>query len=54
MLRAVPGATVSTPLDWHEGTARLDPAALTARAVLARLARKKIDPLAALAVTGSA
>ncbi|MBN9517085.1 non-homologous end-joining DNA ligase [bacterium] len=51
VLRAVPGATVSTPLDWREVTARLDPAAFTARAVLARLARKKTDPLAALAVT---
>ena len=48
VLRAVPGATVSTPLDWKEVTAKLDPAAFTLKKVLARFTRRKTDPFAGL------
>jgi bifunctional non-homologous end joining protein LigD len=48
VLRAVPAATVSTPLGWREVTARLSPAAFTARTVPARLARQTADPFAGL------
>lgn len=48
VLRAVPAATVSTPLDWSEVKAGLDPASFTARAVLERIARRKADPMAGL------
>ena len=48
VLRAVPGATVSTPLDWREVTGKLDPGSFTPKKVLGRLARRKSDPLAGL------
>jgi bifunctional non-homologous end joining protein LigD len=48
VLRAVPGAPVSTPLDWRELTADLNPAAYNLKSIFARLARKKQDPLAGL------
>ncbi|MDB5352181.1 MAG: ykoU [Planctomycetota bacterium] len=44
VLRAIPRATVSTPLDWKEVTGKLDPAAFTVKKVLARL--RKADPMA--------
>jgi bifunctional non-homologous end joining protein LigD len=48
VLRAVPSATVSTPLDWREVAEGLDPGAFTPKKVLARLARRKTDPMAGL------
>ncbi|WP_422931986.1 non-homologous end-joining DNA ligase [Singulisphaera sp. PoT] len=48
VLRAVPNATVSTPLDWKEVNGKLDPAEFTTKKVLARVARKKTDPFASL------
>jgi bifunctional non-homologous end joining protein LigD len=52
VLRAVPEATVSTPLEWREVTARLNPKKFTTDAVLARLKRRKIDPLRRLIESG--
>jgi bifunctional non-homologous end joining protein LigD len=49
VLRAVPGAPVSTPLDWNELTPALDPARFNLRTIFRRLARRKSDPMAALA-----
>jgi bifunctional non-homologous end joining protein LigD len=46
VMRAAPGATVSTPLDWREVTEKLDPAAFTPKKIVARLARRKADPMA--------
>jgi len=43
--RPVPGATVSTPLEWHEVDAKLDPKKFTLRTILGRLAKKKKDPI---------
>jgi bifunctional non-homologous end joining protein LigD len=48
VVRAVPGATVSTPLRWQEVNDALDPAGLNLRTVFRRLARQTRDPLAAL------
>jgi bifunctional non-homologous end joining protein LigD len=48
VLRAVPGAPVSTPLDWKELTPDLDPKAFNLKTILRRLARQKRDPMAAL------
>jgi bifunctional non-homologous end joining protein LigD len=48
VLRAVPGAPVSTPLDWRELNPALDPGKFNLRTLFGRLARKKQDPMAGL------
>ena len=48
VLRAVPGATVSTPLDWKEVAEGLDPRAFTLKKALARFTRRKTDPFEGL------
>ncbi|MCI0461909.1 MAG: non-homologous end-joining DNA ligase [Gemmataceae bacterium] len=48
VLRPVPGAPVSTPLDWRELSEDLDPKVFNLRTIFRRLARKKHDPLAGL------
>jgi bifunctional non-homologous end joining protein LigD len=54
VLRAVPGATVSTPLDWKEVTEGLDPKAFTLKKALARFTRRKTDPFEGLLKTFTA
>ena len=49
VIRATPAATVSTPLEWKEVNARLDPKRFDIKSALARFARQRKDPLAALA-----
>src|SRR4029078_745909 len=46
VLRAVPQATVSTPLDWRELNARLDPTDFTLKSISRRLKQQKHDPIA--------
>jgi bifunctional non-homologous end joining protein LigD len=48
VLRAVPGAPVSTPLAWRELTPRLDPRRFNVKTIFTRVRRQKSDPLAAL------
>lgn len=48
VVRAVPAATVSTPLRWRELTDDLDPGRFTMKTVPARIARQASDPLAPL------
>ena len=43
VLRAVPAASVSTPLEWRELTADLDPPQFNLRTIFDRLAKQK-DP----------
>jgi bifunctional non-homologous end joining protein LigD len=50
VLRAVPGAPVSTPLNWQELTPKLDPRAYNLRTIFQRLARQRRDPMAELLV----
>jgi bifunctional non-homologous end joining protein LigD len=49
VLRATPQATVSTPLDWKELTAGLDPKRFNVKTIFQRLKKQKADPMAALA-----
>lgn len=51
VLRAVPGATVSTPLDWKEVADGLDPKAFTLKKALARFTRRNTDPFEGLLKT---
>ena len=48
VVRAVPAATVSTPLRWEELRGDLDPGRFTLRTVPGRLARLARDPMAGL------
>ncbi len=48
VLRAVPEATVSTPLEWAELTTKFNPGRFTPAVVLKRLAMQKVDPMASL------
>jgi bifunctional non-homologous end joining protein LigD len=48
VLRAIPGAPVSTPLDWRELTPMLDPHKFTLKTLFTPLGRKKHEPLAGL------
>jgi bifunctional non-homologous end joining protein LigD len=54
VVRAVPGAAVSTPLNWRELTPALDPGAFTIKTIFRRLSRQKADPLAGLLAAGRA
>jgi bifunctional non-homologous end joining protein LigD len=48
VLRAMPGAPVSTPLRWQELTPNLDPSAFNLKTIFQRLARQQHDPMAGL------
>jgi len=48
VLRAVPRATVSTPLDWQELRPNLEPAAYNLKTIFRRLARQRHDPMSGL------
>lgn len=48
VLRALPGAPVSTPLNWRELTPELDPGQYNIKTIFRRLARQKSDPMRAL------
>jgi bifunctional non-homologous end joining protein LigD len=50
VLRAVPQATVSTPLTWTELTSTLEPRRYNLKTIFRRLARQKTDPMAPLLV----
>jgi bifunctional non-homologous end joining protein LigD len=54
VLRAVPQATVSTPLTWAELTPALEPRRYNLTTIFRRLARQKTDPMAPLAVYSGA
>jgi bifunctional non-homologous end joining protein LigD len=51
VLRAVPLATVSTPLTWAELTPALAPQRYNLKTIFRRLARQKTDPMASLSVS---
>jgi bifunctional non-homologous end joining protein LigD len=48
VIRPVPGAPVSTPLNWEELTPSLDPADFNLKTLFRRLAKLRRDPLAGL------
>ena len=48
VLRAVPGATVSTPLIWSELSSGLDPKRYNIKTIFRRLAKLRKDPIASL------
>jgi bifunctional non-homologous end joining protein LigD len=48
VVRAVPQATVSTPLTWAELTSTLEPRRYHLKTIFRRLARQKTDPMAPL------
>jgi bifunctional non-homologous end joining protein LigD len=48
VLRAVPRAPVSAPLDWQELTSHLDPTAYTLKTIFRRLANQRRDPMTGL------
>jgi bifunctional non-homologous end joining protein LigD len=48
VLRAVPGAPVSTPLHWRELTPHLDPTAYNLKTIFRRLAAQQHDPMTGL------
>jgi bifunctional non-homologous end joining protein LigD len=52
VLRAIPGALVSTPLSWREVTDDLDPGKYNLKTIFKRLSRQKADPMAGLARPG--
>jgi bifunctional non-homologous end joining protein LigD len=51
VLRAVPGAPVSTPLSWREVTPELDPSKFNLKTIFRRLSRQKRDPMVGLLQT---
>jgi bifunctional non-homologous end joining protein LigD len=48
VIRAVPGAPISTPLGWREVKPGLDPADFNIRTIFQRLGRQRLDPMAGL------
>jgi DNA primase len=54
VLRAVPAATISTPLRWEEVMPEPDPAAFTPATIFRRMSRLRLDPIAGLLKAGTA
>ncbi len=48
VLRPIPGAPMSMPLDWQQLTSKLHPSQFNLRSVLSRLGKLKRDPMAEL------
>jgi bifunctional non-homologous end joining protein LigD len=51
VLRAVPGAPVSTPLNWREPTTDLEPRRFNLKTIFRRLARQREDPMAGITLS---
>jgi bifunctional non-homologous end joining protein LigD len=51
VVRAIPDATVSTPLRWNELTSELTPKKFDMKSIFNRLSRQRVDPIAGLAPT---